>query len=197
MPEPVHTSTADLPLSCPFRVAALSASRPTRFKIVPDAEIQGLVAALLGISGVRGMSFAGEIRPAGRRDFELEGRLEATVVQPCSVTLTPVTTRIEETVSRRYLADYTMPEADEVEVPEDDSEPLPDVIDAGAVAVEALALALPLYPRAPGAELDDTTFAPPGVVPLADADLRPFAGLADLRRRMGGDEPGRGGDGDG
>lgn len=197
MPEPVQPSTADLPLTCPFRVAALSANRPTRFRIQPDAEIQGLVAALLGISAVRGLSFEGEIRPRGRRDFDLEGRLAATVVQPCSVTLAPVTTRIEETVNRRYLADYVMPEGDEVEVSEDDSEPLPDVIDAGAVAVEALALALPLYPRAPGAELTEAGFAPPGVAPLSDADLRPFAGLADLRRKMGGDEPSGGTGGDG
>ncbi|ODM44028.1 YceD family protein [Cereibacter johrii] len=197
MPEPFQVSSADLPLSCPFRVAALSANRPTRFRVEPDAEVQGLVAALLGISAVRGMSFKGEIRPMGKRDFELEGRLAATVVQPCSVTLAPVTTRIEEAVSRHYLANYTVPEGDEVEIPEDDSEPLPEVIDAGAVAVEALALALPLYPRAPGAELDAASFAPPGAAPLSDTDLKPFASLAELRRRMGGDEPAGGSEGDG
>ncbi|WP_096786037.1 DUF177 domain-containing protein [Rhodobacter sp. CZR27] len=190
MSEPVNASNADLPLTVPFRVATLSAHRPTSFSVEPDAETQALVAALLGISAVRGMAFRGEIRPLGKRDFELEGRLAATVVQPCSITLTPVTTRIEETVTRRYLADYAMPEGEEVEVPEDDSEPLPEVIDAGAVAVEALALALPLYPRAAGAELTEAAFGPPGAAPLGDADVKPFAGLADLRRRMGGDPHG-------
>lgn len=193
MSEPVNISTADLPLSCPFRVAALSAHRPTSFAIEPDAETQALIAALLGISAVRGMRFSGEIRPAGKRDFDLDGRLAATVVQPCSLTLAPVTTRIEETVTRRYLSDYRIPEGEEVEIPEDDSEPLPEVIDAGAVAVEALALALPLYPRATGANLPETAFGPPGTAPLSDGDLKPFAGLADLRRRLGDDSDAGGG----
>ncbi len=45
------------------------------------------------------------------------------------------------------------PTDDEAEMPEDDTaEPLPEVIDPGAVMFEALALALPDYPRAPKAE---------------------------------------------
>ena len=52
--------------------------------------------------------------------------------------------QIREKVERRYLADMPVPEADEIEMPEDDrDEPLPEVIDPGAVALEALALALP------------------------------------------------------
>ncbi|SNX67581.1 uncharacterized metal-binding protein YceD [Cereibacter ovatus] len=190
MPDPVHVSNADLPVSCPFRVATLAARRPTRFDVAPDAATQALVAALLGITTVKGLRFKGEIRPTGKRDFELEGALSATVVQPCAITLAPVTTRIDEKVTRRYLADYAMPDAEEIEVPEDDSEPLPEVIDAGAVAVEALALALPLYPRAEGAELSGATFGPPGSAPLTDEAARPFATLAALQRKMtGGTDP--------
>jgi uncharacterized metal-binding protein YceD (DUF177 family) len=175
----------DLPLSLPFRSAALPTRKPTRFDLAPDAATQAMVAALLGISSVRGLTFKGEIRPAGKHDFVLEGQLSATVVQPCGITLAPVTTRINEAVLRRYLADYTPPGAEEVEMPEDDSEePLPEVIDAGAVAVEALALALPLYPRAPGAELGEAVFAAPGAAPLREADLKPFAGLAALKDRL-------------
>ncbi len=69
-------------------------------------------------------------------------------------------------------------------------EPLPAAIDLMAVAAEALALALPPYPRAPGAVLGDARFAEDGATPLSDEDARPFAGLAALRERM--DEEGRG-----
>ncbi|MEO6299547.1 MAG: DUF177 domain-containing protein, partial [Paracoccaceae bacterium] len=93
----------------------------------------------------------------------------------------PVTTKIAEAVRRQYLADFKESEAEDVEIPEDDSiDPLPEVIDAAAVVIEALALALPLYPRAPGVELGPAAFAPPGAEPLGDADLKPFAGLAGL-----------------
>ena len=57
------------------------------------------------------------------------------------------------------------------------------MIDLAEVAAEALALALPLYPRAPGAELGTLVAAPDGVAPLSDADLKPFAGLAALARK--------------
>ena len=87
--------------------------------------------------------------------------------------------------TRRYLADMKVPEGDEVEMPEDDtSEPLPEVIDLSEVAAEALALALPEYPRAPGAELGEAVHAAPGVAPLTDAALKPFAGLASLAERL-------------
>ena len=105
----------------------------------------------------------------------------AEVVQPCTITLEPVTTRIKETVTRHYLADMPEPEGDEIEMPEDDTlETLTDIIDVGQVMTEALALALPLYPRAEGAELGVTVFAQPGVDPLTDEAMRPFAKLADI-----------------
>jgi uncharacterized metal-binding protein YceD (DUF177 family) len=116
--------------------------------------------------------------------------LRAKATQACVVTLDPVVTEIEQVVTRRYLADFTEPEGDEAEMPEDDtSEPLGDVIDPAAVMIEALALALPDYPRAPGAELAETVHAGPGIAPLRDSDLRPFAGLASLAQRLSKIEP--------
>ncbi len=169
----------------PFRVAGLSQKKPTRFDFIPDAEGRAAVAAALGLIDLPDLRLKGEIRPAGRHDFELVADLTALAVQPCSVTLAPVETRIAEPVARRYLADFTPAEGEEVEMSDDDTtEPLPEVIDAGAVAVEALALALPLYPRAPGVELGEAVFTEPGVAPLRDEDARPFAGLAALAEKM-------------
>lgn len=176
-----------LPVSRPFRVADLAARKPTRFELTPTDEECILIATLIGVSAVRKLRFKGELRPAGKHDYTLEAELGATVVQPCVVSLAPVTTRITEPVVRRYVADLKYPEGDEIETPEDDTiEPLPAVIDVGAVMIEALALALPLYPRAEGAELGDAAFTAPGTEPLRDADLRPFAGLAGLKAKLGG-----------
>ncbi len=105
-------------------------------------------------------------------------------MQSCVVTLAPVPARIAEDVRRTFIEDMALPEGDEIEISEDDSlEPLPEVIDLIDVAREALALALPPYPRAPGAELGEAVFAAPGTVPLRDADLKPFAALAALARK--------------
>ena len=175
----------DQPLSHPFRVAALPTRKPMRFSLSPDAPTRAAMAESLGLLQLPVFRFVGELRSSGRHDFILEATLEAKIVQPCSVSLAPVPGTISEMVTRRYLADYVVPEGDEVEMPEDDTtDPLPEVIDVGVVALEALALALPLYPRAPGAELGEAVFAAPGTAPITDADLKPFAGLAALKDRL-------------
>ncbi len=97
------------------------------------------------------------------RDWRLEAKLGATVVQPCVVTAEPVTTRIDDPVTRRYLAQMPEPQGDEVEMPEDDSaEPLPDVLDLSAVMAEALALALPLYLTSARCGIDPDRVRRPG-----------------------------------
>jgi uncharacterized metal-binding protein YceD (DUF177 family) len=167
---------------------------PVAFRLEPDAEARGETARSLGIEAVRKLRFEGEIAPSGRNDWHLRGTLGATVVQPCVVTLSPVTTRIDTQVSRRYLADFVEPEEEEAEMPEDDTEePLPERLDLAAVMLEALALALPDYPRADGAELGEANFAAAGVAPMTDADAKPLAGLAALRDRLR-EEGGDGGD---
>jgi uncharacterized metal-binding protein YceD (DUF177 family) len=158
-------------------------------RLEPAPEQLAALAADLGLLGVRKVRLEGRLTPEGRRDWRLDARLGATVVQPCVVTLAPVTTRLDEPVTRRYVEAYVEPKADEMEMPEDDTaEPLPDTLDLAALLAEALALGLPLYPRAPDAELGDTRAAPPGVEPLTDEATRPFAALKALR------EPPDGGD---
>lgn len=167
--------------SLTFRVASIAGRTSTHVRFRPSAPERKAIAEVLGLLDLPEMEFDGDIRPAGKRDMVLAGTLAAKVVQPCSVSLEPVTTKIDEPVRRQYLADFVEPEADEIEIPEDDSlEPLPEVIDAAAVAIEALALALPMYPRAPGVELGEAVFTEPGKAPLREGDLKPFAGLAGL-----------------
>lgn len=188
------TARAD-PARTRIPVRELQRARGAAFDLRPDAQGRRDLAGAMGLLGLRKLSFSGRIVPEGRSDWRLEGRLGATVVQPCVVTLEPVTTRIEEPVERVFLADPPPePEGDEVEMPEDDTtEPLGNTIDLGAVMAEALALALPAYPRAPGAELGDARFAAPGATPLTDAEEKPFSGLRTLRDALGDSEDGDGG----
>ncbi|MBA4350872.1 MAG: hypothetical protein C0427_06445 [Rhodobacter sp.] len=187
---PPHDPAAP-PLHHPLRSGALSPRKPTRFDLRPEATAREAIAASLDLLDLPAFRFRGELRPTGRNDYVLEAELTASVVQPCSVTLAPVPATITETIRRSYLSNWQEPEGDEVEMPEDDTqEPLPEVIDLGAVAIEALALSLPLYPRAPDVALGEAVFAPPGTEPLREADLKPFAGLAALRDRLAATDEG-------
>jgi uncharacterized metal-binding protein YceD (DUF177 family) len=168
------------------------------FDLRPDAPERARLAEDLGINAVRKLRFAGSLEPEGARDWRLVAELGATVVQPCVVTLVPVTTRIDTGVTRRYLADWQEPTGDEAEMPEDDTtEALPARLDLGTVMLEALALALPDYPRAPDAELGAGQFAAPGVAPMTDEDAKPLAGLAGLRDRLRDDPEGSDGGAEG
>lgn len=176
-----------LPFSHPFRVASLSVRKPARFDLRPDAAALATIASALGILGLEDLRFRGELRPAGHGDWMLEADLEAVVTQACIVSLAPVTTRIAEPVVRRYVAGLAEPQAEETEMPDETVEPLSAFIDAGAVMVEALTLALPVYPRAAGVDFAGASAAPEGTAPLpAEEIIRPFAGLADLLKKGGG-----------
>ena len=168
-------------------VSDLPRRRDTGFDIAFDAHACAALAADLDILEIRKLRFVGALHPEGTADWRLEAQLGATVVQNCVVTLDPVTTRIEEPVIRRFVADLPEDPApgSEVELTADETEePLGREIDLLAVVSEALALALPAYPRAEGAEHNDSLFAEPGVAPLSDDDMRPFAGLAGLKSKL-------------
>ena len=169
----------------PLRIADLSSRTPTAFDVTPTAEARAALAEALGIRDIRKLRFSGEIAAVGRDDWRLTADLGASVVQDCVVTLEPVLTRLDEKVERLYVADFVEPEGSEVEMPEDDTvEPLPTAIDLTALMAEALALALPAFPRAPDADLGDAVFAAEGVAPMTDEDAKPFAGLGALRDQL-------------
>lgn len=170
-----------------FRVADLATKRSTAIEVTADAALRKQLAETYGVAQIRKLSFAGQLRASGKTDWSLTGHLGATVVQPCVITLEPVVTRIEEDLARHYISDWQDPEDTEVEMPEDDaSEPLGAEIDVMAAIAESLSLAIPAYPRAEGAELGAMIHAEPGIEPLNEDTVRPFAGLADLKKKMDG-----------
>ncbi len=172
-----------------LRLARLRKDEPTEFHYVPTPETAQRLKDRLGLSGLRKMRLAGSIAPDGRNNWRLTARLGATVVQPCSVTLEPVTTRIEEPVERLYIRDLPAPNDAETEMPEDDTqEPLPETIDLAMLAEEALALAVPAFPRADKTDQAapfEAQAIPPGATPIEDdATESPFAALEALKREL-------------
>jgi uncharacterized metal-binding protein YceD (DUF177 family) len=104
----------------------------------------------------------------------LSAEFEADFEQSCIVTLDPVA----GSVSERFQLRYGAPEAEQ-EAPDDDGpafEPFTgDAVDIGEAVAQEFSLALPLFPRAPDAVIED--------IPSAAPDDGPFAALARLRRR--------------
>lgn len=185
----MSTESSDLPnIAAPIMVAGLNGRKPRNVTLEPDEAQCAAIARFLNVTTVRKLRFQAKLAPFGAQDWELSGMLGASVVQPCAITLAPVTTRIDQPVVRRYVADWSEPDGEEVEMPEDDTlEPLGNRIDLSMVVIEALALALPDFPRAAGVVLGEDgalRAAPAGETPLDDNAVKPFAGLAALRQKM-------------
>lgn len=173
-----------------LRVTDLNARGATDFALTAGGTLRKEIAKQLDLVDLRKIRFTGKIMPSGEADWRLTGGLGATVVQPCVVTLAPVVTRIETPVTRQFIANlkYSDDPEEEIEVlPGEDSEPLGSHIDLVSVMVEALSLALPLYPKAEGADLESSVFTEEGKTPMSDEAARPFAALSALRDKLGKD----------
>ncbi|MBM3604026.1 MAG: DUF177 domain-containing protein [Alphaproteobacteria bacterium] len=164
-----------------LRVAHLNPKTPTPFHLRPDEATRAAMADELGIDALSRLDFRGDLRAQGSDSWVLTGTLSARVTQPCVVTLKPVRSDIQEPVRIQFSPHVTPPQGEEIEMPDETLEPLGNFIDLTAIMVEALSLALPEYPRAPGAGLPDAT----GTAEPATDTRRPFAGLDKLLR---GDE---------
>ncbi len=183
------TDLAPAPFSHPISVDSLSAARPTPFDLVADADGRAEIAAFLDLPTLDEMRFKGDIAAHSKGRWRLNARLTARFTQRCVISLSEVGANIDETVVREFIPAAEMVEMDAEDLEfdpdqDDDPDPFEGSIDPGMVAVECLALALDSYPRAPGAEISISAVTEPGLTPLTDEDLKPFAGLASLKEKM-------------
>jgi uncharacterized metal-binding protein YceD (DUF177 family) len=168
-----------------LRLADLPNRKPTHINYSPDAETLKRLSGEMEVSTLRKLRLEGTLKPMGNRDWQLEAHFGATAVQPCVVTLEPVTTRIEEPILRHFIADWQDPTDAEAQMDGDDiSEPLPEELDLDEVIAEALALTVPRFPRSEGAEFGQAVYTEAGSDPLTDEDVKPFAGLAALKAKL-------------
>lgn len=171
----------------PMRRAQLAPRKPTRFDLRPPPAVRQRIAKMLDLIELPKLRMRGEFTPKDARDFKLIAQLDARAVQPCVSSLAPVPCEINEEVRRLYLAEWEPPQNDELQLSdEDDGERLPEVIELADVMIEALTLALPLYPRAAGVTPTSARSTPPGAELLSDDEAapKPFAALAALRESL-------------
>ncbi|PAX08353.1 hypothetical protein CKY28_09765 [Sphingomonas lenta] len=111
------------------------------------------------------------------------GRVEADLVQACSVTGEPVTTHVDEAAELLFVPEQE-DAGDEVELSADALDSVPytgDRIDLGEAAAETMALALDPFPRSPGAA---AALREAGV--LTEEEAKPLGPLAGLRDKLEG-----------
>lgn len=121
-----------------------------------------------------------------RRDaagVTVEGRVEATLVQACSITSDPLPATIDEPIALRFV-EAEVEQGDEVELGDADIDVIAfdgGAIDLGEIAAETMALSLDPFPRAARA---DAALRAAGV--LSEEEAGPLGALAALRDKLAG-----------
>ena len=176
-------------LSRPIIVDELP-SHGKKIDLSPTPDELVAIATRLDLVSLDALSGNISIRPEMGREVSATGKITAAFVQNCVVTGDPVPQTIDFDLIRRYSEDAS--EFDDLDDDDDiirdpmDEGPDPiegGVLDVGEAAVEELALQIPAYPRAPGAEFNDI------VDGIKDEELKPnpFAKLAALKKDLESD----------
>jgi uncharacterized metal-binding protein YceD (DUF177 family) len=153
-------------------------------ELVPDEATRQAIAQETGLVALPRLVATFDLARRGADSLRVEGRVTATVIQNCVVTLEPVESEIDEPVDLFFRPEPVgQVEAGEGEGfhPFEGEEPpetlVNGAVDLGTIATEFLNLGIDPYPRKQGVVFD----APPA----GDPASHPFAALAALKRDRG------------
>lgn len=150
-----------------------------------DEHTREAVAKLAGVVALPRLEASFDLSRQGTDGLHAVGRVTATVVQACVVTLDPVQSEIDEPIDLAFtppIAEAAVNHGGAIHQALDAEDP-PEalhngVADLGAVATEFLILAIDPYPRKEGVAFDAPARG-------EDATGHPFAALAALKQDRG------------
>ncbi|WEK44628.1 MAG: DUF177 domain-containing protein [Candidatus Sphingomonas colombiensis] len=154
---------------------------PRIVKIAADADERRRLAGRFGLIAIDELAATFTIHHDAT-GIRADGRVTATVTQPCAVTGDPLPATVDEKVALRFVAAGDAAE-EEVELGEDALDTIEiegGAIDLGEAAAETMMLALDPFPRGPRAA---EMLREAGVV--GEDQTGPFSALASLKDKLG------------
>ena len=170
-----------------IKFANLNTVRANSFHWKSDAIDNSKIAKQLDLLSVEKIDFRGKISAHGKKKWLLSGKLGATALQQCVVTLEAVKCRVDEKIKRIYIPVEEIPSLEkddgrDVELELDENlEPLTNSLDLSTIALEVLALALPDYPRSNNAEYVTRSIGIDDQIVEEENSQNPFAILNTLK----------------
>jgi uncharacterized metal-binding protein YceD (DUF177 family) len=177
-------AAAMVPWSVPI-VATEVPDTGRHLELVPDEATRQAIAQEAGLVALPRLVATFDLARRGADSLRVDGRVTATVIQNCVVTLEPIESEIDEPVELFFRPQPAnqAETGEEVESshPFEGEEPpetlVNGMVDLGTIATEFLNLGIDPYPRKEGAVFD----APPA----GDPASHPFAALAALKKDRG------------
>ena len=159
-----------------------------RLEINADEEEKRRIAKRLALVSLHSLAAYAALSRQPGDIVRAQGRLQAKLDQSCVVTGEPVPAHIDEPFDLLFVPEPKSRSADdEIELGEDELDTIfhdGSAIDLGGAIADTLALSLDPYPRSAGA---DAALKEAGV--LAEEEASPFAALAALKSKLGGNAP--------
>ena len=171
-----------------IKFANLSTVRTNSFHWKSDAIDNSKIAKQLDLLSVEKIDFKGKISAQGKKKWLLSGKLGATALQQCVVTLEAVKCRVDEKIKRIYVPMEEIPSVEkddgrDIELELDENlEPLTKSLDLSLIAQEMLALLLPDYPRSNNSDYVSISLGDDGKITERDNQQNPFAILSTLKK---------------
>jgi uncharacterized metal-binding protein YceD (DUF177 family) len=136
----------------------------------------------LKIRKLQNFSFQGRLNQSKKKNYELHLSFRATIIQNCVITNEPVKTSLNDKIDRYYLDEYPEPnkESLSLDMRSKDIELIHNELDIGAVAIEALCLKIPDYPRKKNVQFHGLTITDSGVKPIDKTLINPFSVLKNF-----------------
>ena len=172
------------------RFSEIDGSKPFKFHLTFSRQKISELIKRLDLLSINKVSFKGEIFPLRLNEWGLKAELRATAKQKCVISFKPVQTIVYEMVYRTFsplAVKNTYETIDDGTSPvifDDTLQEVNNEIDLAEIVYEELALILPIYPKSEGAELGFYSVTEPGIKPLSDENLKPFAELSELKNRL-------------
>ena len=172
------------------RFSEINQSKPFDFNLILSNQKVAELVKRLDLFSIKKVSLVGILSPLSIDEWSLKAELRATVKQKCVISFKPVKTIVREPINRTFspsALQSTFEADDDGTSPvifDDTLHELNDEIDLAEIIFEELTLILPLYPKIEGAELGSYSVTEPGVEPLNEENLKPFAQLVELKYKF-------------
>ena len=172
------------PLSYQSRIdlSKLNAEKTIKFEMVFSREDLLQIANDLDLESIKKTKMLGEFTRIDNDKWTLRAVMGATILQKSVLSLKPVTTRIDEKITRRIVngPDLSIQKS-ELELNDDDF--IDKELCLGNIFFECLALALPTYPKETNEVFDSISLAQKvGEIP-SNEETSPFAILSALKKK--------------
>ena len=174
--------------SIPIALAELSPQGIT-MRRKADTHEKAALAARLAVDTVEKLEIDVSIVPdANGQSARVDGTLDATVRQICSVSLAPLIAKHALAVALQFTDSDIIDAEDLEEIDPEESDPPEPIVDGrfdvGDTLIQLLAVEIDPFPRKPGVSLEDV----PGGTRFSgeqnDSESNPFAVLSEFRDKL-------------